>query len=296
MRDFRTDHQLLRPRLTSSAPAPSTRTATTAGTSSTSATSTTSRRARPSGWRRSRGHGASSNRGEYQPRRQTIQGVVQDSVGSTTYGGTGVYGAQIGGVWDALLGEGRNFWFFASSDWHNRGIFGPDDRRSTQDFQPGEYQQNFTLVSQRHRQAAPADDRRRPAVGQQLGRLRPVDRPARLRRLLRHDAGGGASDRRGRGLEQHHDRRRRQLREHGREAGGEPRRDGRHRHRGARSLGPEQVAVQLPEPVARADQRRAADERSGARSRRHRRRQRHRPDRPELGQLRRRVADQTPIG
>jgi hypothetical protein len=92
------------------------------------------------------GHGASANRGEYQPRRQTIQGVLQDSVGTTTYGGTGVYGAQIGGVWDAMLGEGRNFWFFASSDWHNRGIFGPDDRRSTQDFQPGEYQQNFTMV------------------------------------------------------------------------------------------------------------------------------------------------------
>ena len=92
------------------------------------------------------GHGASNNRGEYQPRRQTIQGVLQDSVGTTTYGGTGVYGAQIGGVWDALLGEGRGFYFFASSDWHNRGIFGPDDRRTTQDFQPGEYQQNFTLV------------------------------------------------------------------------------------------------------------------------------------------------------
>ena len=28
-----------------------------------------------------------------------------DSVGGTTYSGTGVYGAQIGGVWDALLGE-----------------------------------------------------------------------------------------------------------------------------------------------------------------------------------------------
>jgi hypothetical protein len=92
------------------------------------------------------GHGASSDRGEYQPRRQTINGVPTDSVGGTTYGGTGVYGAQIGGVWDALLGEGRNFWFFASSDWHNRGIFGPDDRRSTQDFQPGEYQKNYTLV------------------------------------------------------------------------------------------------------------------------------------------------------
>ncbi len=92
------------------------------------------------------GHGASSDRGEYLPKRQTINGVLTDSVGGTTYGGTGVYGAQIGGVWDALLGEGRRFWFFASSDWHNRGVFGPDDRRSTQDFQPGEYQRNYAMV------------------------------------------------------------------------------------------------------------------------------------------------------
>ena len=92
------------------------------------------------------GHGASANRGEYQPVRQTINGVPTDSVGTTTYGGTGVYGAQIGGVWDALLGEGRNFWFLASSDWHNRGTFGADDRRSKQDFYPGEYQRNYTMV------------------------------------------------------------------------------------------------------------------------------------------------------
>src|SRR5262249_43539914 len=93
------------------------------------------------------GHGASANRGEYQVLRNNLGGgVVLDSVGGTTYGGTGVYGAQIGGVWDSLLGEGRNFWFFASSDWHNRSLFGPDDRRSTQDFSPGEYQRNYTLV------------------------------------------------------------------------------------------------------------------------------------------------------
>jgi hypothetical protein len=93
------------------------------------------------------GHGASNNRGEYSPNRNTFPGGVKvDSVGGTTWGGTGVYGAQIGGVWDALLGEGRNFWFFASSDWHNRGSFGPDDRRTTQDFQPGEYQRNYTMV------------------------------------------------------------------------------------------------------------------------------------------------------
>lgn len=92
------------------------------------------------------GHGASSDRGEYYPARNSIGGVLVDSVGGTTWGGTGVYGAQVGGVWDALLGEGRNYWFFASSDWHNRGSFGPDDRRSTQDFYPGEYQRNYTLV------------------------------------------------------------------------------------------------------------------------------------------------------
>ena len=92
------------------------------------------------------GHGASSERGEYFPARNNIGGVLTDSVGGTTYGGTGVYGAYVGGVWDAMLGEGRNWWFFASSDSHNRGIFGNDDRRSTQDFQPGEYQRNYTMV------------------------------------------------------------------------------------------------------------------------------------------------------
>ncbi|MES1177996.1 MAG: hypothetical protein ABUL62_26980 [Myxococcales bacterium] len=96
------------------------------------------------------GHGASANRGEYQVLRNNFgtsaAPVLIDSVGGTTFGGTGVYGGFVGGVWDALLGEGRNFWFFASSDWHNRGSFGPDDRRSTQDFYPGEYQRNFTMV------------------------------------------------------------------------------------------------------------------------------------------------------
>lgn len=94
------------------------------------------------------GHGASDARGEYTIRRNNFgTGIGNvDSVGGTTYGGTGVYGAQIGGVWDALLGEGRNFWFFASSDWHNRGMFGPDDRRSSQDFYPGEYQRTYANV------------------------------------------------------------------------------------------------------------------------------------------------------
>lgn len=49
-------------------------------------------------------------------------------------------------MWDALLSEGRHFWFFSSSDWHNRGAFGPLDFESTNDFWPGEYQDNYTYV------------------------------------------------------------------------------------------------------------------------------------------------------
>ena len=46
------------------------------------------------------GHGASSERGEYFPKRNSFQTsatttTLVDSVGGTTYGGTGVYGAQI---------------------------------------------------------------------------------------------------------------------------------------------------------------------------------------------------------
>jgi hypothetical protein len=64
-----------------------------------------------------------------------------------TKGGTGVYSADIGGLWDALLGEGRNWWFFASSDWHNRGAFGPFDTKTTNDFWPGEYQKDYVYLA-----------------------------------------------------------------------------------------------------------------------------------------------------
>jgi ketosteroid isomerase-like protein len=86
------------------------------------------------------GHQASNTRGEY---RKDFGGVGIDSVGVTTYGGTGIYGAQIGGLWDSLLGEGRNWFFYASSDWHHRGSFSPYVRASTQDFYPGEYQKTY---------------------------------------------------------------------------------------------------------------------------------------------------------
>ena len=58
-------------------------------------------------------------------------------------------------MWDAMLSEGRHFWFFASSDWHNRGAFGPLDFESTNDFWPGEYQEQYTYIVDRpHRDPA----------------------------------------------------------------------------------------------------------------------------------------------
>ncbi len=82
------------------------------------------------------GHQAEGSRGSY----------GTSAVGGGTYGGSGVYAAQVGGVWDALLGEGRNWFFFASSDYHNRGSFGPDQRETTADFYPGEYTRDFVMV------------------------------------------------------------------------------------------------------------------------------------------------------
>jgi hypothetical protein len=82
------------------------------------------------------GHQAEGSRGSYS----------RSAVGGGTYGGTGVYAAAVGGVWDALLGEGRKWWFFASSDYHNRGSFGPDQRETTADFFPGEYTRDFVAV------------------------------------------------------------------------------------------------------------------------------------------------------
>src|SRR5262245_33567494 len=98
------------------------------------------------------GHQAANTRGEYQA---NFGGPGIDSVGVTTYGGAGIYGAKIGGLWDALLGEGRNWFFYANSDWHNRGAFSPYVRESTQDFFPGEYQKLYVP-------RAPREDQFRP--------------------------------------------------------------------------------------------------------------------------------------
>lgn len=72
------------------------------------------------------GHQKESTRGSY----------GTGAVGKGTYGGAGMFVAKVGGLWDALLGEGRHWWLFASSDFHD--LDG--------DFWPGEYQKTWTFV------------------------------------------------------------------------------------------------------------------------------------------------------
>lgn len=57
----------------------------------------------------------------------------ENALGGGTYGGVGFMAAEVGGIWDALLGEGRHFWLFTSSDFHG----------TTSDFWPGEYHKTW---------------------------------------------------------------------------------------------------------------------------------------------------------
>ena len=76
------------------------------------------------------GHQANADRGGFSPA-GTFGG---------TYGGVGYYSAKLGGLWDALLGEGRHWFNFANSDYHEHYSVGGDD------FYPGEYQKTWVNV------------------------------------------------------------------------------------------------------------------------------------------------------
>jgi len=64
--------------------------------------------------------------------------------GDCTYGGTGIYLSKIGGLWDALLSEGRHWWVFTNSDCHSVGK--ANDMSDGEDFWPGEFAKNHTFV------------------------------------------------------------------------------------------------------------------------------------------------------
>ncbi|MGA8017535.1 MAG: hypothetical protein WCA42_01585 [Desulfobacterales bacterium] len=54
-----------------------------------------------------------------------------------SFGGVGSFTAGVGGLWDALLGEGRRWFNYANSDYHTHYTVGGDD------FYPGEYQKTY---------------------------------------------------------------------------------------------------------------------------------------------------------
>lgn len=59
------------------------------------------------------------------------------------YGGTDVMVAQVGGVWDSLLGEGRHFYNLSNSDFHFKVS---SNRRYSSGYWPSEYSRNYSWV------------------------------------------------------------------------------------------------------------------------------------------------------
>lgn len=68
------------------------------------------------------------NRGEYTKALST-----NPAYDSRTYGGADHFLSKVGGVWDAMLGEGRKFWVFGNSDYHS----------TVKDYWPGEFTINY---------------------------------------------------------------------------------------------------------------------------------------------------------
>lgn len=60
-----------------------------------------------------------------------------------TYGGVDGMVAEVGGVWDALLGEGRRFWNFTNSDFHFKIH---QNRQHSSGYWPSEYARNHVWV------------------------------------------------------------------------------------------------------------------------------------------------------
>lgn len=63
--------------------------------------------------------------------------------GAHTLGGFDQMTAIVGGLWDAMLGEGRRFWIVASSDSH---VHYTEAARQGNDFWPGEFHKTYVLA------------------------------------------------------------------------------------------------------------------------------------------------------
>ena len=84
------------------------------------------------------GHQAAGLIPENYPREARPRGVYPRV---PTRGGFDLMTAELGGVWDAMLGEGRKWWITATSDSHRHWTEGGND------FWPGEYSKTYVYAS-----------------------------------------------------------------------------------------------------------------------------------------------------
>jgi hypothetical protein len=106
------------------------------------------------------GHQAAVARGEYgndiavDGKVTTTPGLADPTLTShaRTYGGADWMTATVGGLWDALLGEGRSWWVFNNSDYHVVNTSYKDTAGTTigleyKDFWPGQFAKTYTYVN-----------------------------------------------------------------------------------------------------------------------------------------------------
>ncbi|GKT10166.1 hypothetical protein [Desulforhabdus sp. TSK] len=91
------------------------------------------------------GHQVNNDRGFGNTVTCDENGACTSSDFGGSYGGVGYYSAKVGGLWDALLGEGRHWFNFANSDYHSHYTVGGDD------FYPGEYQKTWVYAVDKNR-------------------------------------------------------------------------------------------------------------------------------------------------
>jgi|694.fasta_scaffold42341_3 hypothetical protein len=65
------------------------------------------------------------------------------NAGAATFGGFDQMTARVGGLWDALLGEGRRFWIVATSDSHANYT---ETSRPSSDFWPGQFHKTYVYA------------------------------------------------------------------------------------------------------------------------------------------------------
>lgn len=91
------------------------------------------------------GHQVNNDRGFGNPVTCDENNVCTSTDFGGSYGGVGYYTAKVGGLWDALLGEGRRWFNYASSDYHRHYTIDGDD------FYPGEYQKTWVYAVDKDR-------------------------------------------------------------------------------------------------------------------------------------------------